>query len=87
MIRKAENSDATQIAKMIRAMCSEIENMGGHKVSRDEALWQNLPDKVYEWLKDHDQNQYFNRMTGIFNCSLLYSNICNLLYSSVLYSN
>ncbi len=56
MIRKAENSDATQIAKMIRAMCCEIENMGGHEVSKDEALWQNLPEKVYEWLKNHEQN-------------------------------
>ena len=56
MTRTAKFSDVEQIDKMIRIMCIEIESMGGHEVSIDEAVWQNFPDKVFEWLKKRDQN-------------------------------
>ena len=55
MIRAAKTADTAQIAQMIRAMCSEIENMGGHEVSSDEDLWSNLPNKVIEWLQATEQ--------------------------------
>ena len=55
MIRTAGSADAASVAQMIRAMCIEIEHMGGHQVSRDESLWSDLPAQVDEWLSDQDR--------------------------------
>ncbi len=56
MLGTAETADADQIARMIRAMCSEIENPGGHEVSSEVELWLDPPNKIRDWLDETERN-------------------------------
>ena len=53
-IREATLADATAIARLLRLMLSEMASVGGHAVSRDEAIWARFAAEIDPKVKNSD---------------------------------
>lgn len=65
MMRCDKAEDAGLIAKMIRAMVTEMEAHGGHKTAQDETVWASSPNGLAGQISDSENHCYLVAEIGV----------------------